>query len=183
MPGAVEVRIVKEDHIAAIELPGGPGGDPLGGCELAPILAPAGPEQGFQARGSGRVEAGGTVDAIRRPVPGRRDAHGILDHPGAPLQIGRDLGSRHAELKAVPVAVEGHEMSSAVNPGRQLRATLDLLADEEEHGRQPRPGEDLEHGRRAFGVRAVVEGERDSERIRQATGQVEAVRRGREDGR
>ena len=82
------------------------------------------------------------------------------------LEIGRNLGSPQAGLKPMPVAVQGHEVSGAVNPGGQLRAALDLLADEEEDRRQSGLSQDLEHGRRAFRMRAVIEGEGDPGRIR-----------------
>ena len=45
--------------------------------------------------------------------------------------------------------------------GRQRRPLYDLLAREEERGGRAPRGERVEHGRRAFGMRAVVEGQPD----------------------
>src|ERR1700727_3407715 len=43
VPGAVEIRIVQEDHVAADDLAVGARDDPPGRRELPPVLAPAGP--------------------------------------------------------------------------------------------------------------------------------------------
>ncbi len=70
VPGAVEVRVVQEDHVAgrsrramaraAIR---------RGRRELAPVLAPARPQQRPQAGRPRRAQPGRAVDPVRRPVP------------------------------------------------------------------------------------------------------------------
>ena len=64
----------------------------------------------------------------------------------------------------MPVPVERDLVTGLEDRAGQLGAPLDLLADEEEGGGGAVPGEQLEHGRRGLGMRAVVERERDCAR-------------------
>lgn len=73
----------------------------------------------------------------------------------------------------MPVAVKGHHVSGCGNPGRQLRAALHLLADEEEHGTKVGGGEDLEDRRSPLWVGSVVECQRNSRLLGKPAGDAE----------
>ena len=71
----------------------------------------------------------------------------------------RDGARAEAQQVAVAIAVQADAMAGGDDLGGQRRVAGDLLADEEERRPHAAVGEHLEHGRRALGVRAVVEGQ------------------------
>ena len=71
-----------------------------------------------------------------------------------------DLPGREAQQVAMAVAVERDLVAGVGDLAGERGVAPDLLADEEERRPDLVRGEDLEHGRRALGVRPVVEGER-----------------------
>jgi hypothetical protein len=108
-------------------------------------------------------------------VPEGPDADGVLDHAHAPLEIVCRLPAPHPELEAMPVAVEGHNMAACVNPGRQLGALLDLLADQEEDRLEAGLAEELEHRRGPLGMRSVIEAENDAVSASEPPGKTQGV--------
>jgi hypothetical protein len=78
------------------------------------------------------------------------------------IKIGGDYCWREPQHHAVAVAVDGHFVAFSTNPLGQLGEGANLLADEEEGCLHVGRCEQVENGRRAFWVRAVVESQRDT---------------------
>ena len=74
----------------------------------------------------------------------------------------RTSPAAQAQLQPMAIAVQGDGVAGGRDLGDQRRAPLHLLADHEERRARVRAREGLEHGRRALGVRAVVERQRDA---------------------
>ena len=66
----------------------------------------------------------------------------------------------------MPVAVQGDRVARGGDLGRECWPALDLLADQEERRPRASAREELEDGRGALRMRAVVEGQRDGGRWR-----------------
>jgi hypothetical protein len=92
-------------------------------------------------------------------MPDRTVPERVLDGRDAPNQVVVELPGAQAELEAVPITVQRHEMTSGLDFSQQRRPTADLLTDHEERGPGARPREALEDGRGALRMGPVIEGQ------------------------
>src|SRR4051794_1868749 len=149
------VGVVEKDHVAGPDVARSPRSDALRCRQLAPVLAPARPEQRLEVAVAGGAQAGTAVEPERRAVV----AALAYDFDCA-LQIGFDRGPWESRLDPVAEAVDAHLVAAAIDLGRDVRVALDLLTDEEEDRLDAGVVEGVEHRRCALRVRPVVEGKR-----------------------
>ena len=133
--GAVEVGVVQEDHVAGEHARACPRGDPPRRRELAPVLAPARPQQRPQARRPRRPQAGRAVDPVRRPVPDRARRRSRPRSRRSPrARSSRDLrrrsgaaggggGRRAAPPRGPPATISRHQLRAPAAPARRSRRT------------------------------------------------------------
>ena len=95
-------------------------------------------------------------------MPGGSDPGRVLDRGRAARQVFLDRRGAQSELQPVTMPVQGDHMTRRGDPRRKTGSALDLLTDKKKCGPSPRALEQVEHRRRALGVRAVVEGQRDA---------------------
>jgi hypothetical protein len=160
--GAVEVGVVEEHNSPGGQIVYDPAGDALRSGELAPVLAPGGPEEGLEGSGSRFLQAGRAVDAIGRAVKGRSGSRGLLDGIDPAGVVLGEVARAPAELKCVVVSVEGNDVTLGLDAPEELGSLRDLLTDYEERGPGPVGSEEGEDLGSALGMGAVVEGEHDS---------------------
>ncbi len=118
--GAIEVRIVQENHVARVDLSHRSRRDPRGRGEAAPVLAPARPQQRLEPRLARprpdrrrcRSRRAGGAGAAARPTRGG-------DRLDPPREVLRDRPRAQPELEAVAVAVQRDQMAR----GRDLAAS------------------------------------------------------------
>jgi hypothetical protein len=94
-------------------------------------------------------------------VVGDRLPPRLLDRRPRSFRIVQEHAGGQPQRIAVAVTVQLDPVPGGDDLGDQRRATLDLLADEEEGRSGAGLAEDLEHDRRALRMRTVVEAERD----------------------
>ena len=126
------------------------------------------PVRGVDRTQNGPAEPGGAGDArdaeirvrVGRAKVGRRGSRRGLEQRARPLQLGaqRLVGERRRILVAVRVVPQ--LVSFGHSAAKDLLATFDRSAEDEEGGARAVLGEDIEKRRRPL-RRAVVEGQRD----------------------
>jgi hypothetical protein len=77
--------------------------------------------------------------------------------PAAEVRIKR--GGTQAELQAVAIAMERHQVAGRLNLGQQGRPSASLLSDDEEGGPRPGAREGVEDGRGSCRVGAIIKRE------------------------
>ena len=149
------VGVVKKDHVAGLQVARRASRDALRRRELAPVLAPAGPEEWLHAALPDGSQSRFAVDAERGPMePALAD-----DFDGA-AQVGLNCGNGEPGHHSVAVTVDPHFMAAPFHLGCEIREALALLADQEEDRLGARLVEGVEDRRRALRVRPVIERER-----------------------
>lgn len=93
-------------------------------------------------------------------MPSDLDPGRIEDRLRPPLEVCSQLAAAHPQLEHMAMPMERNQMTLRVDPGSQRRAALHLFTNQEEHGANTGPGEDLEHRRRSFGMGTIIEGQR-----------------------
>jgi hypothetical protein len=124
------VGVVQQDHVARTEVARRASGDALRRRELAPVLAPARPQQRLEAELARSAQPGARVDAERRAMEARPAA----DDLQCALDVGPYGRPALAGLHPMAVAVDADLVTASSDLGRNVRVALDLLADEEEDG-------------------------------------------------
>src|SRR3954453_14899788 len=97
------VGVVEKDHVAGPDVARSPRSDALRCRELAPVLAPARPEQRLEVAVAGGTQAGAAVGPERRP-----GVAPLADDLDCALQVGFDSGAWEPRLDSVAEAVDSH---------------------------------------------------------------------------
>src|SRR6476646_12043204 len=120
------VSVVEQDHVAWPEVARRTPRDAPGRRELAPVLAPARPQQRLQAELARDAQAGVRVDPERGAVVARRSS----DQVDCALDVGAHGRGRLPELDVVAVAMDADLVPARGHFGGDLRVALHLLADQ-----------------------------------------------------
>ncbi len=113
----------------------------------------------------------------------RAAAGGRDERRRAAFEVVGDRPGPQSQMRAVSLAVQCDLVAGRRDLRGEGGAALDLLSDEKERRARASGVERLEHGRGAFGVGAVVEGERDRSRAGDRGAQAERATRRRGDRR
>ena len=164
--GAVEIRVMQENHVSIADPSRGPGGDPLGRPSASSFPHRDHSNGRRPAARAARRPGEGLVDPVRRPMDGGRLPDRILDRSAATNEIRAQFPPAQPQLQSVAVPMERDDVPAGGDIGEQRGPAHHLLADDEEDRSRARAREEFEHGRGAHGVRPVVEGEHDAGRRR-----------------
>jgi hypothetical protein len=159
---AVEVGVVKQNHVAWDCSLGGQRRNPLWRSVAAPVLAPTRPQQRAQSGPVDGSQSPGAVHPVWGPVQDGLSTKRLLQRVQAPRDVGVKPSGGHSHMEPVAVGVQRHRMAARRYIPRQLRPAINLLSDHEEGGLGAGAFESLEDGRGPFWVRTVVEGQHHS---------------------